>query len=167
MITKEMILAGISAGVVKLVDSPYGNEPSCRIGEHWFYYAESGAEGMSSAEYVARTPLDRIAVRITGALEGIRDDLDGADEYCYYEAVLNEAGVPDLVKAENVRRNPPRPDIQVIITVAKNADSVGGGAAILGSDGVWYWTYNGEKTDKVPYSVTGWTYIEDYREVEK
>ena len=167
MITKEMILSGITAGVVELIDSPHDQEPVCKIGEHWFYYAGSEGSGLTSAEYTENVPLEDIAGEIVGALEGIRDDLDGSDEYGYYEAVLNEAGVPDLVLAEYVRQNPPRPDVQVIITVAENKDSVCGGAAMLGSDGVWYWTYNGEKTDKVPYPVIGWSYIEESRAVEK
>lgn len=186
MITKEMILVGISTGVVKLIDSPNDGEPACQIGENWFYYAGSEGAGLSSEEYTASVPLDDIAGEIVRALEGIRDDLDGADEYSYYEAVLNEAGImlintikallppiieiintvlpalihSNLALAECVRQHPPRPEVQVIITVAKNKDGVVGGAAMLGSDGVWYWTYNGEKTGKVPYDVIGWKYID-------
>lgn len=93
MITKEMILTGISAGVVELVDSPHDREPACKIGEHWLYYAGSEGVGLTSAEYTANVPLDEIAREIVGALNGIRDDLDGADEYGYYEAILREAGI--------------------------------------------------------------------------
>lgn len=96
MITKEMILSGISAGVVELIDSPHDQEPACKIGEHWFYYAGSEGSGLTSAEYTANVPMDEIASEIIGALEGIRDDLDGADEYGYYEAILREAGITDI-----------------------------------------------------------------------
>lgn len=94
-ITKEMILSGISAGVVKLIDSPHDSEPACQIGDHWFYYAGSEGNGVTSAEYIAKVPLDEIANEIVGALEGIRDDLDGTDEYGYYEAILREAGITE------------------------------------------------------------------------
>lgn len=95
IITKEMILSGISTGVVKLIDSPHDSEPACQIGDHWFYYAGSEGVGLTSAEYTANVPLDEIASEIVGALEGIRDDLDGANEYGYYEAILRETGITE------------------------------------------------------------------------
>lgn len=95
MITEKMILAGIAAGVVKLIDSPNDNEPACQIGDHWLYYAGSEGAGLTSTEYVANVPIEDIAAEIVEALEGIRDDLDGEDEYGYYEAVLREAGITE------------------------------------------------------------------------
>lgn len=95
MITKEMILTGISAGVVKLIDSPHDLEPACKIGEHWFYYAGTEGSGLTSAVYTANVPQDEIASEIVSALEGIRDGLEGTDEYGYYEAILREAGITE------------------------------------------------------------------------
>lgn len=95
MITKGMIRAGISAGVVKLIDSPNDNEPACQIGDHWLYYAGSEGTGLTSTEYIANVPMEDVISEIVDALEGIRDDLDGEDEYGYYEAVLREAGITE------------------------------------------------------------------------
>ena len=93
MITSQMVLNGINKGVVKLIDSPYGNEPACRIGGRWFYYA--GESNISSAEYVSKTPKAEIAERIAGALEGIRDELGRPGDYCYCEDILAQAGIRD------------------------------------------------------------------------
>ncbi len=52
----------------------------------------------------------------------------------------------------------PRENIQLIITLEENKDSVGGGAATF-SNGKWYWTYNREKTEECRYKVASWCYI--------
>ena len=53
----------------------------------------------------------------------------------------------------------PSPNVQLAVYLEDNPRSIGGGAAIYGDDGKWYWTYNGEKTDEIPYKVESWRYI--------
>ena len=91
MITEKMLLAGIQKGVVTFIDSPNDGTPACKIGEHWFYYGGSEAEGESSAEYIAHTPTDDLVHEVLDALSGIRDEIS-ENEYLYYEAVLFENG---------------------------------------------------------------------------
>ena len=53
----------------------------------------------------------------------------------------------------------PEPEVMLKIYCAENADHVGGGAATLGKDGKWYWTYNCEISEECTYPVTHWRYL--------
>jgi hypothetical protein len=58
-----------------------------------------------------------------------------------------------------VRDELPEPNVQLCIDLEENEDSVGGGAAALGADGKWYWTFDGEITDDCRYKVKSWQYL--------
>lgn len=74
MITKEMVLKGIDSGVVKLiVDSNMESGTVCKIGELWFYFGGSEAEGMEPNEYLGCVPKDEIAREIVSALEDLKN----------------------------------------------------------------------------------------------
>ena len=114
MITAEMILAGLDAGVVKLITGPYDKEPACQIGERWFYYATDVASGMTSEQYLSTTDMDEVIRRIVDALNDIQKYLGDSAEYLYYEALLHEvsAGNPNPqtftgVIKETLRREVP------------------------------------------------------------
>lgn len=53
----------------------------------------------------------------------------------------------------------PAPNTMLIIDCAENSDSVGGGAATLGIDGKWYWTYDCEIYEECKYPVARWQYM--------
>lgn len=53
----------------------------------------------------------------------------------------------------------PEPNTLLIIDCAENADSVGGGAAVLGDDGKWYWSHDWKQTEECKYTVTHWCYL--------
>lgn len=53
----------------------------------------------------------------------------------------------------------PEPNIQLCIYCAENSDSVGGGAAALGTDGKWYWTHDWKLNQECKYPVTHWIYL--------
>lgn len=53
----------------------------------------------------------------------------------------------------------PEPNVQLFIYCAENADSVGGGAAALGEDGKWYWTFDYKLHQECKYTVTHWSYL--------
>lgn len=53
----------------------------------------------------------------------------------------------------------PEPNVMLKIYCAENPDHVGGGAATLGADGKWYWTYNCEIAEECTYPVTHWRYL--------
>lgn len=53
----------------------------------------------------------------------------------------------------------PEPGFQLSIYCAPNEDSVGGGAATLGADGKWYWTYDYRLDIECKYQVTHWQYL--------
>lgn len=53
----------------------------------------------------------------------------------------------------------PKPNVQLMIYCAENEDSVGGGAAALGADGKWYWTYDWKLDKECKYTVTHWRYL--------
>ena len=67
----------------------------------------------------------------------------------------------ETVGLQYVSEHPPEPERQVLIDVSKNKDSIRGGAAMLGSDGIWYWTQDGKKIQKVDYPVIGWVYVSE------
>ena len=50
----------------------------------------------------------------------------------------------------------PEPDVQLDIQC--DNDDIGGAAA-LGEDGKWYWTWNGELDQEVTFEVTRWMYL--------
>lgn len=53
----------------------------------------------------------------------------------------------------------PEPNVQLCIYCAENPDSVGGGAAALGEDGKWYWTFDYKLSQECKYPVTHWIYL--------
>lgn len=53
----------------------------------------------------------------------------------------------------------PEAGVQLLIYCAENDDSVGGGAAALGEDGKWYWTYDYKLHEECKYPVTHWRYL--------
>lgn len=53
----------------------------------------------------------------------------------------------------------PEPNVQLWVRVAENPDHVGGGAAMYGEDGKWYWTCDGKKTNELLYQVIKWEYL--------
>lgn len=53
----------------------------------------------------------------------------------------------------------PEPNVQLYIYLAENADSIGGGAAALGEDGKWYWTFDYKLHQECKYTVTHWCYL--------
>ena len=88
MITKEMVLKGFDRGAVKLIVDPNMESGTvCQIGDLWFYFGGSEAEGMEPEEYLGCVPKDEIATEIVSALEDIKNTY-GSDEFEYYEAVL-------------------------------------------------------------------------------
>ena len=48
---------------------------------------------------------------------------------------------------------PPEPNKIVHIKVAENDNNVGGGAAMYGTDGKWYWV----QVEEMPYEVLSWS----------
>lgn len=102
-----------------------------------------------------------------------------ADEYSTEENLAIEAGIEecwkriDRLKEEQpmLKRRPddgkhsvadgdmPEPNVQLMIYCAENEDSVGGGAAALGADGKWYWTYDWKLDKECKYTVTHWRYL--------
>ena len=88
MITKEMVLKGFDRGAVKLIVDPNMESGTvCQIGDLWFYFGGSEAEGMEPEEYLGCVPKDEIATEIVSALEDLKNTY-GSDEFEYYEAVL-------------------------------------------------------------------------------
>lgn len=101
------------------------------------------------------------------------------DEYTPEENAAISAGIEecwrriDLLKDEQplLKRKPydgkhsvadgdmPEPNVQLAIYCAENADSVGGGAAALGEDGKWYWTFNYKLDQECKNPVTHWIYL--------
>lgn len=53
----------------------------------------------------------------------------------------------------------PEPNVMLKIYCAENSDHVGGGAATLGKDGKWYWTFDCEIAEECTYPVTHWRYL--------
>lgn len=53
----------------------------------------------------------------------------------------------------------PEPNVMLKIYCAENSDHVGGGAATLGEDGKWYWTFDCEIAEECTYPVTHWRYL--------
>lgn len=66
--------------------------------------------------------------------------------------------LPDDGK-HSVEDRMPEPGVQLMIYCAENDDSVGGGAAALGEDGKWYWTYDLKLHKECKYEVTHWRYL--------
>lgn len=94
MITKGQIKTGIQENAVRfIIDPNMGHGTVCEIGEHWFYFGGKTAEEENPSEFLQSADPDEVIDSIVEALEGIRDDLDGGDEYRYYEAVLKEGGI--------------------------------------------------------------------------
>ena len=90
MITLELIAEGLENGDICIVDSPHEDGVVCRISDHWFYFGGQTAEEMSAAEYLENIPRKDISKEIFEVLEDFCQDPGFADEYRYYEAVLNE-----------------------------------------------------------------------------
>lgn len=68
--------------------------------------------------------------------------------------------IPDDGKHSLVDGDPlPKPNVQLMIYCAENNDSVHGGAATLGTDGKWYWTYDMRICKPCKYTVTHWRYL--------
>lgn len=100
MITEAMIRKGYGLGLVKVVDSPYGDGAVCQIGESWFYFWS----GLGSPDELIDPPAevllgrfstDAIVHEIWDALERSKRELEFAEEYDYYKCVLME-GVEGL-----------------------------------------------------------------------
>ena len=96
MITKQMVQAGYSSGVIRLVLSPNEDGIACQIGDCWFYFGGLTAEEYSSVDaFKADIPEDVILKDIFTVLEAFRQDGDNghqefSDEYLYYQMFLNE-----------------------------------------------------------------------------
>lgn len=96
------------------------------------------------------------------------------EEKCAISGAINECWIRiDRLKDEQplLKRKPfdgkhsvaegdmPEPNVQLIIYCAENPDSVGGGAAALGEDGKWYWTFDYKLSQECTYPVTHWIYL--------
>ena len=88
MITLEMIREGFRCGIVKIVDCPDSDDPVCKIGDYWFYFAGMEGEGKTATQYVTETGIDDICKEIFEGLNELYTEF--TDEYNYYEAVLIE-----------------------------------------------------------------------------
>ena len=123
MITPEMIRAGLDAGVVKLITSPNDNEPACRIGERWFYYATEVASGMTSEQYLSTADMEDVIRRIVDALNDIRKYLGDSAEYLYYEALLREVsgGNPNPQTFTGVIKETLRREVPIVAKDAEEA----------------------------------------------
>ena len=90
-ITLDAVKTAYRNGVARLAESPNDDGVVCRIGDNWFYFGGTTAEGSSVEEYRENVPEEDIVREIFDAIEGIGKDLD-ADEYIYYASVLEENG---------------------------------------------------------------------------
>ena len=95
--TPKLILDGMKAGVITLIDTPepYGDGCVCKIGNAkdgdmaWFYFDED-ASVMSAEEYMAANDEDAIADKIYEALYHMYSKPETIDEVQRYEAVVKE-----------------------------------------------------------------------------
>ena len=101
-IKKEHIVHGLRHGYIKLTnlkaltvsaEADFTKEPDetvCQIGDSWFYFGGTTAEGMNPNEYRAVVPFEDIVSEIFTVLESFRQDKYSRDEYMYYETYLRE-----------------------------------------------------------------------------
>lgn len=101
-IKKEHIVHGLRHGYIKLTnlkaltvpaEADFTKEPDetvCQIGDSWFYFGGTTAEGMNPNEYRAVVPFEDIVSEIFTVLESFRQDEYSRDEYMYYETYLRE-----------------------------------------------------------------------------
>lgn len=88
-ITRKMIEDAYNEGLVKIIDSPFGDGAVCQIGEYWFYFGGETAEEMTASEYVASVPKEDIINEIITALDDFYGNEMFEYEYPYYFAIIN------------------------------------------------------------------------------
>lgn len=91
MITYDMIEAGYSAGLIKLVNAEkyYGDGIACAIGDNWFYFGGHTAEEYDDPEIFKNDiPEPDIVRSIYDALIDLSVEFE--DECLYYESFLRE-----------------------------------------------------------------------------
>lgn len=90
-IAKEVIQAGLKAGLIRLETDPnMGSGTVCAIGDNWFYFGGTTAEEMDPSEYVKNVPEEDIVFSIYDVLEDFGKHEDFRDEYLYYAYFLQE-----------------------------------------------------------------------------
>ena len=89
-IDEKMVVAGLKAGIIQLIDSPHDDGAVCSIGDNWFYFGGSEAEGVSAEEYRRNVPEEDIVNEIVCVLNEFEGDPGFNDEYLYYYAHLTE-----------------------------------------------------------------------------
>lgn len=90
-ITKDEILRGLDAGIVRLIVDPnmdYGTV--AEIGGSWFYFGGMTAEEMTPEEYLRDIPKEDIAREICEVMQEFENEIDYSDEWAFYRAVLDE-----------------------------------------------------------------------------
>lgn len=103
MITKELLIKGYHAGIVKLVEGPNCGGTMCKIGERLFYFDGLTAEELSSEECKNDIPEEDILMEILDALSGYKAVLN---DYPYkkkeqeplLESISDEALVKELLR---------------------------------------------------------------------
>lgn len=81
VLNEEKVLDSYARGLVKIMESPDGEEPVAKIGEYWFYIGTG-----NWADYLSRKSKPQIAADIIESLEEL-----GETERSYYIFVLEEA----------------------------------------------------------------------------
>ena len=89
MITEKKIESGIRGGLITLeVDPNMQCGTVCQIGDGWFYFGGTEAEGMRPSEYLSYVPIEDIVREIYDTLQDFDGDEELQDEYDYYDAIL-------------------------------------------------------------------------------
>lgn len=124
MITKEMLLAGMDAGVVKLYEDPRDSDIYCKIGSHRFFFKPA----LNADDPDGVTPdidRDEAAEAIAELLNILKQYVGISAEYLYCEAVLQSAleGKPIPLTFTGIIRETLRREVPIIAEDEEDARS--------------------------------------------